>query len=68
MFLAPKNFLGRHAPQKIISDWDYEIEHTSKQNFVAIGPQSSEITRGGKKKNKFQQNISPLENYLFLAD
>jgi len=30
------------------------------QNFAAIGPRSSEITRGGKKRNKPQQNLSPL--------
>jgi len=31
------------------------------QNFAAIGPRSSEITRGEKKeKNKPQQNLSPL--------
>jgi len=28
------------------------------QNFAAIGPRSSEITRG--EKNKPQQNLSPL--------
>jgi len=31
------------------------------QNFAAISPRSSEITRGEKKeKNKPQQNLSPL--------
>jgi len=31
------------------------------QNFAPIGPRSSEITRGEKrKKNKPQQNLSPL--------
>jgi len=29
------------------------------QNFAAIGPRSLEITRG-EKKNKPQQNLSPL--------
>jgi len=30
------------------------------QNFAAISPRSSEITRGEKKENKPQQNFSPL--------
>jgi len=30
------------------------------QNFAAIGPRSSEITREGGKENKPQQNLSPL--------
>jgi len=37
------------------------------QNDVAISPRSLEIMRG-EKKNKWEQNLSPRENYHFRAD
>jgi len=64
MFLAPKNFLGG-SPE--ILDRDYKTEHSSEHRAKFCGDRPMKlgdyVREKRKIKNKYQQNISPPENY-----
>jgi len=51
-------------------DRDYKTERSyeHRAKFRADRPTELGDYARKKKKNKFQQNISPLENYRFRAD
>jgi len=57
MFLAPKNFLGR-LPQNF--DRDYKIERSIDHRAKFRGDRPTELGDYATKKNKPQQNSSPL--------